>query len=189
MKLNESLVERPVNLIRQMFAHTDNGKLTMEPEDGPDYYYLLDWDKETSEILAVRCKNLLCDLEALAEEHDRWMESTEGMPEDLRKVWNTYILPYPDHGMDAEVLFDISMKEELDEPLTEKEKELLERQRQWMRGHALTRLPFNRCNPAGLIQRARRYEKLRHLGAPKIVLNNEACCLAEELVLYYCMVQ
>lgn len=187
MKLNKYLDVRPANYIRAMFTHTKNGKLVMEPEEESAYYYLLDWDKETAEVLAARCENLLTDLETLAKEHDRWMRSADGMPEDLLQVWNTYILPYPDHGMDSEVLFDISMKEEFNDPLTEEEQAMLEQERQWMRGHALTRLPYKRCNPAGFIQRARRYEKLQSLGAPQAVIRNEACALAEEMVLYYCL--
>jgi len=66
---------------------------------------------------------------------------------------------------------------------------MLDRQRDWMKINALTRLPYDRCNPASMIQRARRYEKLVSLKAPRLIQENEARALAEQLVLYTCRVK
>ena len=71
--------------------------------------------------------------------------------------------------------------------LTEEEFALLEEYWEWYEQQCLQRLPYNRRSPAELINRARRYERLVSLHAPEIVLENEARCLAEEMVLYYCM--
>ena len=170
--------------IRAMFENTREGKLVLEDENDAKTYYM-DWTKEAAEEAVTRFEKLLAELTRLGEDHTKWMESTQDMPEDLLEVWNTYILPYPDHGMDLEELQDASIKAELDEPLTEREKELLDAQRLWMHMEALRRMPYCRCNPAYMIQRARRYEKLVSLHAPKIVIDNEARYLAEELALYY----
>ena len=106
---------------------------------------------------------------------------------NLLDTWFTFLEPYPEHGMDDEKLCDIFVKMEVDEPLTQEEEDLRSQWVDWLRENALTRLPYNRCNPANFIQRARRYEKLLALHAPGLVLNNESRCLAEELVQYYCL--
>ena len=108
------------------------------------------------------------------------------MPEDLLQVWNTYIVPYPDYDRDIDRLLCISMDAESGEPLTEEEQAMLDKEEKWLRENALTRLPFNRCEPAAMIQRAKRYEKLVSLHAPKVVCDCELLALAEEMAYYYC---
>ena len=71
--------------------------------------------------------------------------------------------------------------------LTEEEEALLKRHDAWIEQQCLQRLPHVGCTSVYLINRARRYERLVSLHAPEIVLENEARCLAEEMVLYYCM--
>ncbi len=178
-------IPHAVNYIREMFARTRNGVLQMEEED-EEVIYRLDWDQATAEKMTLQVEALLHALAGLGVTHSDWENCEENVPAELKAVWQTYIMPYPDHGMDRQTLFEISMKAECDEPLTEEEEEMLEQERQWMRAHALTRLPYNRTHPANLIQRARRYEKLVALNAPAVVINHEARCFAERYVLYCC---
>lgn len=174
--------------IRAMFANTQaDGALFLEDEGENGVTWFMDWQKEDADEVVARFETLLAALTKLGKEHTRWETSTKDMPADLLEVWNTYIVPYPDHGMDHEKLFEISMKAEFDEKLTLEEEELLVREQEWQWENALTRLPYNRCHPVALIQRAKRYEKLIKLQAPQVVLDNEARCLAAEMVLYYCM--
>ena len=174
--------------IRAMFANTQpDGTLFVEDEGENGTTWFMDWQKRDADELIARFEALLAALKKLGKEHDRWETSAKDMPADLLEVWNTYIAPYPDHGMDREKLFELSMKVEFDEKLTQEEEELLDREQAWLHKNALMRLPFNRCHPAALIQRAKRYERLTQLNAPKLVLDNEERCLAEEMVLYYCM--
>lgn len=174
--------------IRAMFANTQpDGTLFIEDEGENGTTWFMDWQKRDADELIARFEALLAALKKLGKEHDRWETSAKDMPADLLEVWNTYIAPYPDHGMDREKLFELSMKVEFDEKLTQEEEELLDREQAWLHKNALIRLPYNRCHPAALIQRAKRYERLTQLNAPKLVLDNEERCLAEEMVLYYCM--
>ena len=176
--------------IRAMFANTQNRVLTMEDQESfqPDVY-VLDWDQEKMENTVARFEKLQGALTRLGKDHAHWETATDALPQELLEVWNTYIRPYPDHGMDQEKLFDLSMREEFGEQMTEEEQEMLDRQRDWMKINALTRLPYDRCNPASMIQRARRYEKLVSLKAPRLIQENEARALAEQLVLYTCRVK
>ena len=159
--------------IRFLFENTENGFLQLE-EDA----CRLDWDLTAMEQLLRQFRQLREMLDEIAN------TAQENWSPALQAVWDTYLKPYPDHGMDEQLLFDISMKIDLDEPLTQEEEVLSEKRRDWMRTHALTRLPHKRCNPASLIQRVRRYARLMELRAPGLVAENEARCLARELVLY-----
>lgn len=176
--------------IRAMFKNTQaDGALTIEDEGENGATWFMDWQEADVEEVIARFETLLAALTQLGREHTYWEDFKEEMPADLQAVWDTYIAPYPDHGMDHDELFDISMKAEFDEPLTEEEEGMLRKEVRWLEENALTRLPYNRTHPAELIQRARRYERLTQLHAPKVVLDNEERCLAEEMALYYCMAQ
>lgn len=187
MMYNDFVTLNGADYIRAMFANTKNGKLILEDEEGIDEILSLDWDEETMERLVAKFEALVAMLDRLGKEHTRWEASTKDMPEDLLEIWNTYILPYPDHGMDNEELFNISMKAEFGEKLTKEEEQKLEKQQVWFYENALTRLPYNRKNPASLIQRVRRYEKMISIHAPKVVVDDECHSLAEEMVQYYCL--
>lgn len=170
--------------IRAMYANTHDGKLTIGDEDNGMEILGIDWNEQSMEEVIAYFETLLAALTRLGQ-----MIAGETVPGELREVYDTYIKPYPDHGMDPEMLYDISMKAELNMPLTEEEAELLDKHIDWLRENALTRLPFNRCNPSPVIQRARRYVRLMQLNAPAMVMNIEARYLAEELVFYCCLAE
>lgn len=174
--------------IRAMFANTKDGILTLGDEEYVEKIPL-DWDEETMEEMVSIYEELVSDLTGLAENHKVWEHSMEGLPLGLLGAWLTFMKPYPEYADDSDKLFFLSMKAELHEEMTPEEEQQLDAWRTWMEEQALTRMPYNRCNPASLIQRARRYEKLVALKAPQIVLNNESRHLAEELVQYYCLTE
>lgn len=173
--------------IRFLYQSTNDGKLTVAYDEDDAVTYPMAWDAQAAEELAQQFETLRGQLEAIGKQYDALMVSTEGLPEELLAVWNTYVRPFPDHNMDKEVLEDIWQKEDLGEELTESEKRIARLHRQWYEAQCLQRLPYNRCAPTGFINRAKRYASLVKLDAPGIVLETEARCLAEEMVLYYCM--
>lgn len=190
MNRNDYMTISGADYIRAMFANTEaDCSLTLENEPEDSVIWYMDWSEQDVENIVAEYEKLIEALNRLGKDHDRWMESTEGMPADLLQIWNTYILPYPNHEMDDEKIFDISMKFEDGVPLEEEEKTLWYRYVAWRDEQALTRLPGDRCNPAFVIQQARRYEKLVALRAPKILIDNEAHYLAEELALYRGLVE
>ena len=186
------------NYIRTMFEATRDGMLTLThyPEDGSEEFdrtYPVNWDSQTAEALEKQFDKLRGHLDHIGLLHDELQAfiRQEKVPRsilyrELLAVWDTYIAPFEDHCFDEQAIFDIQMKEEY-EVLTEEEFALLEEYWEWYEQQCLQRLPYNRRSPAELINRARRYERLVSLHAPEIVLENEARCLAEEMVLYYCM--
>ena len=185
MNRNDYMTVSGADYIRAMYANTKaDSSLTFEENGVEPVTRHMDWTEEKAERIAAEYEKLLTALNALSKDFDRWVQSTEGMPANLLEIWNTYILPYPDHGLDDEKLFDISMKWEMGEPLTEEEQTLWNRCVTWMEDNALNRLPKDRCNPAFLILRVRRYTRLTALHAPKIIVDIEAHYLAEELALY-----
>ena len=170
--------------ISAMFTNTAaDGKLLLEDEEYSDVFHM-DWTEADVAALTERFEKLLATLTQLGKFFPR-AEAAEDLPEELQEVWNTYLRPYPPHGMDDEELMDISMKEDMGDVLTDEEQEMLDKERQWLRENALRRLPFNRCHPVKLIQRARRYERLLELRAPQVVVANEERALAEAMALYY----
>lgn len=186
MNRNDYMTLSGADYIRAMFANTraEDGALTLEndPEDSDTWY--MDWSEADAEKIAAEYETLQAALYRLAKDCNCWECSAEEIPEDLQETWNTYLLPYPHHGLDDELIFNISMKHESGEPVTEEEQALWCRYIAGQEKNALTRLPLDRCNPTRLIQRARRYAKLLSLNAPQIIVDIEAQYMAEELALY-----
>lgn len=184
MNRDNSSAMTGVEYIRAMFSDTDaDGTLLMEDEEYSDEFYM-DWTEADVAALTERFEKLLSALAQLGKFFPH-AETAEDLPEALQAVWHTYIRPYPSHGMDAEELMELSMKEETGTALTVEEQDMLEKERQWLRENALKRLAFNGCHPVNLIQRARRYKKLVQLRAPQIIIAHEERALAEAMALYY----
>jgi hypothetical protein len=70
-------------------------------------------------------------------------------------------------------------------PLSQEEQALYEQSIRWKEEQASNRLPGKGGNALALICHARWYTRLMELKAPQIAIENEARCLAEELVLYH----
>ena len=184
----------PIVYIGSLLGATKDGKLTLTyyPDDGTEEYtqtYTMDWTEEDAVAVAHRYYDLQSALDQIGLMHEQLTDCSQAeelLSPELLTVWKTYVAPFEDHCFDQEEIFNIQMKKGY-EVLTEEEFALLEEYWEWYEQQCLQRLPYNRCSPAELINRARRYEKLVSLRAPKIILNNEALRLAEEMVLYCCM--
>lgn len=187
------------NYIRSMFDNTKDGMLTLThyPEDGSEEFdrtYPVNWDSQTAEAMEKQFDNLRCHLDHIGLLHDELQAflQQEKVPRsilngELLTVWDTYIAPFGDSGLDEVAVADADIKRFYGDELTEEEEALLKQHDAWVEQQCLQRLPYIGCTSVHLINRARRYERLVSLHAPEIVLENEARCLAEEMVLYHCM--
>lgn len=172
--------------VRTLFDESRDGELTVGNEDDR-CDYPVDWDEATAEALAQQCGALVTHLTELAGQYDKLKTETRHLTKDQLEVWNTYLRPFPDHGLDMDVLQGIWEKYETDAPVTDEEQALADQYVHWFEENALARLPRKRCDPSALINHAKRYGRLVRLNAPAIVLENEAKRLAEKFVLYHCM--
>lgn len=174
--------------VRTLFTQSADGYLTAgDADDRVDY--AVDWDAGTAEKLAVQCGRLVACLSELAVQSDELPEQAHQLTPEQQEVWNTYLRPFPDHGLDPVCLQEVLRKSLTDEALTEAEEAVDRQYSLWFAENAQSRLPYNRCQPTDLLWRARRYARLVQLKAPMMVLETEAKYLAEEYVLYHCMKQ
>lgn len=167
--------------IRTLFGENPDGQLTVGA--GADRFdYSVQWDAQTAEALGQQCEALVLHLQALAQRrgHSR-------MTPEERAVFNTYLRPFPEHGMDKDALRAVWEKEAIGLTLKAQERQLSRDYAKWYEAQALERLPWKGCAPTDLIRCARRYARLVQLNAPEAVQEHEARWLAEEFVLYHCM--
>ena len=195
MKVDERRELSPQEFIRQLFAETRDGKMSIEyaPSFDEPYTitYEMDWDAEDVENLVQRYDALTAALthigklhEALDEEANRKAFLT---PEE-QLVWDIYIRPFEPFDGNLDEVADLEFFSET-ETLTEEEQDILDRHYEWYEANCLQRLPVVKCTPTHVINRAQYYEHLVSLNAPAIVINEEGRSLAEELALYYHRVQ
>ena len=172
--------------VRTMFKESQDGELTVGDDDDR-FDCPVEWDEQTAETLAQQCGELIGHLTELSRQYDKLLTETRHLTKAQFEIWNTYLRPFPDHGLYMEALQFIWEKFEAGEPVTEEERELADRYVNWFEENSLTRLPFKSCHPAQLINRAKRCCKLVRLNAPAAVLENEARGFAEQYVLYHCV--
>ena len=166
--------------VRTLFDESRNGTLTVGSDlDRMDYE--VDWNEETAKELAQQCAELVSGLRELAFRTDAPHRNSA-----LTAVFNTYLRPFSDHGLDPDDLRAVLEKEAICLALNKSEQMLFRQYCQWYEENALKRLPWKGCAPTGLIRCARRYARLVELKAPAAVQENEARALAEEFVLYHC---
>ena len=174
--------------VRTMFNESRDGELSAGDLDDR-FDYLVEWDEETAEALAQECGTLVGHLTELSHQFEKLKVETRHLTQEQLEVWNTYLKPFPKHGLDMAVLESIWEKFETDEPVTEEEYALADQYVLWFEENALTRLPIKCNDPIRLINCAKCYCKLIQLNAPAVVQENKAKRFAEEFVLYHCMKQ
>ena len=167
--------------MQTLFEESRDGSLTVGMEiHRMDYD--VEWDQQMLETLTVQCIEMVEHLTKLA-----GRETEAGLGQEARRIWNTYLRPFDDHGLDRSVLKAIWEKEAIGVMLVGEEREISRKYYRWYEEQSLQRLPWKGCAPSGLIYRARRYARLVQLKAPAAVQEAEARHLAEEWVLYHCM--
>ena len=174
--------------VRTIFDESRVGELTAGDLDDC-FDYLVDWDEETADLLAEQCGALVAQLTELSHQYEALKTDTRHLTKEQLEIWNTYLKPFPKHGLDMAVLESIWEKFEIDAPVTEEEYALADQYVLWFEENAMARLPVKRCDPIPLINCAKSYCKLIQLNAPAVVQEAKAKRFAEEFVLYHCMVQ
>ena len=174
--------------VRTLFDESRDGELTAGDLDDC-FDYLVDWDEETADLLAEQCGALVAQLTELSHQYEALKTDTRHLTKEQLEVWNTYLKPFPKHGLDMAVLESIWEKFEIDAPVSEEEYALADQYVLWFEENAMARLPVKHCDPIPLINCAKSYCKLIQLNAPAVVQEAKAKRFAEEFVLYHCMVQ
>ena len=181
----------PQEYIYKLFEETEDGKLRIKyyPFFDQSYgmNYFVDWNKEDVVTLVNRYDQLTSALKYIAENYELLDDETqrkELLTFDEEYYWNIYIKPFEPFEVDMSVIEELYFRKETDS-LDDEENELQERHHDWFVYNSQLRLPSDRWCPSAMINRAKRYETLLRSGAPDIVVNEEGCYLAEEMVLYY----
>ena len=185
----------PQEFIRQLFAETKDGKVSIEyaPFFDEPYTmtYEMDWTAEDVENLVRHYDALAAALTRIGKLHGALEEEANRKafltPEE-QTAWDTYLRPFEPFDGDLDEVADLEFFSET-ETLTEEEQAILDRHYAWYEANCLQRLPVVKCTPTRVIHRAQRYERLVSLNAPGNVINEEGRSLAEELALYYHHVQ
>ena len=166
--------------IRALFDETKDGVLEIwyedETDEGYTVAYPMAWGRDDMEDLVRQFELLRSQLDQIA---------AGERSEELEEIYNIFVRPYDACPFDDEQMNEDLDKLELALPLTQEEQALYERYIHWQEKQASDRLPAKGHNAFRLISHARRYTRLMELKAPQIVIENEARCLAEELVLYH----
>lgn len=196
----------PQGYIRQLFRETQDGKLSItyypfigEPET---ITYQVNWTEEDAEQIIQKYNLLTFALARIGRLHDQLEDEQSRnklLSEDELQIWNTYVKPYEPMVVDWEQLYPIPpcepnelmpLIQEIHEraefgDLIEEEEKLWKQYCMWREEQSQKRIPFHRRSSADLIQAARRYEMAIRLDAPELVVTEQGCSLAEEMVLYY----
>ena len=195
MNVEERRSLTPQAFLRQLFAETRDGRVSIEYDpffDEPyTMTYEMDWNEEDVRQLVQHYDALVAALTRIGKQHEALEEEAnrkEFLTPGEQLVWDTYLRPFAPFDGDLAEVAELEFRSET-ETLTEEEQALLERHYEWFEANCLQRLPVVKCAPTRVINRARRFERLVSLNAPAIIINEEARSLAEELALYYHHVQ
>lgn len=166
--------------IRALFEETKDGVLEIwyedETDEGYTVAYPMAWGRDDMEDLVRQFELLRSQLDQIA---------AGERSEELEEIYNIYVRPYDACPFDDEQTDKVLDKLELALPLTQEERTLYEQYIHWQEQQASSRLLAKGHNAFRLISHTRRYTLLMELKAPQVVIENEARCLAEELVLYH----
>lgn len=179
--------------ILNLFENTVDGKVTFYlcSEDGlhvEPTSFKVSWTESDAKELNEKFVKLTAILKKLGGLHDDLADEAKRetlLTKEENEIYNIFIPPYENCPVDLNLVEELFDRVHGCDDLTEEENEILEQYGAWQEGEALKRLPFLRTNPHSFILRGRRFEKLASINAPEIVLNEEARCLAEEMVLYH----
>lgn len=179
--------------IRELFKSTKDGKMpiTYYPDNGEGektYYYPVTWTADDLEDVIEKFDALKAALTKIGALHHEIENDTKKRQELLTpyelEVYETFIKPFDPFRVSESYVGELHLRAE-GETLSDEEYDLLEEHYLWRENESLKRLPFNRTTPYHFVLRAQRYETLVAIGAPEIIANEEARCLAEEMILYY----
>ena len=179
--------------ILNLFENTVDGKVTFYlcSEDGlhvEPTSFKVSWTESEAKELNEKFVKLTAILKKLGKRHEDLTDEAKRetlLTKEEKEIYNIFIPPYENCPVDLNLVEELFDRVNGCDDLTEEENKILEQYGAWQEGEALKRLPFLRTDPHSFILRGRRFEKLASINAPEIVLNEEARCLAEEMVLYH----
>ena len=184
----------PVEHIRNLMESIEEGELTITYYDDTlepshEETYDVSCTKSDAEEFIFKYQSLTSALESIAKVHDK-LENGENPEEILTPeevaVWNTYVRKFEEKFDSGEYdLNELLYMNAVDAQLSEAEQGIVERYYDWYDAKCQERLPKIVRSPKYLVNRTRRYEWLASLDAPKVVVDEEGRCLAEQLILYY----
>lgn len=185
-------VTPPQQYIRDLFAATKDGKLTIAyfpyAEPPATVTYPMSWTAEDVDFIVQRYTEIEAALRKIAGQHDLLEDADRRMrllTEEEQRIWDIYVRPFDDFDSRGFNLAELFGRMVCGDDLTEEEHDLVDDYYAWRRDQCGRRIPCKGGNPDDLVMRGKRFERLVQLNAPAVVINEEACCLAEELVLYY----
>jgi hypothetical protein len=192
MKTEEEILEMTDDqYIRYLFDSCENNVLTVvrydEVNDPWHLKHTMDWTAADVNKLVDAFRSFRAALDRLAMAHDMLLRSNA--PETLLTVedfdiWNTYVRPLEGFDVPQETMQEL-FERNMANDLNEEEQDTLERYYDWATELCRQRLCGKFRDSYYLINRARRYERLVSLGAPQIILENEARTMAEEFVIFH----
>ena len=192
--INEKRLETaPAQHIRNLLNSIKDGVLTVTYYDPIDPLYTRSYDVSCSaadaDDFVSKYETLTQALEAIGkacEKLDSGVRPEDVLTPDQIVVWNTYISGY-DKDFDAgeHDLDELYMRREDGDELSDEEHEVLERHYEWFEEQCLKRFPKKAYSPKFLVNRAQRYVYFICHNAPKLIVDEEGRCLAEEMILYY----
>ena len=189
--MNEIKTCSPQEYIRRLFADTQGGilRMTLDQYDETPYTFSTEmvWTENDVEPIIQRYNELSDALKRIAKVHTELDDESSRVrllsKEDL-EIWNIYVRPYESFDVDETEVWEL-YERGCDGDWTEEERALWHRYCDWREEQSRKRIPFNRRSSEKMIIRARRYEMLLSLDAPKILVEEEARCLAAEMAIYY----
>ncbi len=178
--------------INLLFEATANGVLSIPRyednsiEQGPDYIdsFVMNWNENNIDGIIIAAEKLISDIKTIAsmteESEDGYVADVDGN-DKLYAVWKMFISSMDDANIDREKFNDICERMDGDN-LTDEEWEYYD--------SVITKRTENASKRLGrkvycynAIIRAQRLYKLILLGAPEVVINNEANMFAEAFVI------
>ena len=183
----------PVQHIRNLIESVKGGQLNVTYYDVIEEPYTRSYNvactPADADEFASKFDALVQALETIGNVHaklDSGAKADDVLSPELVEVWNTYIREFDEEFDAGELNLDeIYAMRESGAELSEEEHDALDRHYEWFEEQCLKRLPKKVYSPMHLVNRAQRYEYLISCNAPKIVINEEGRCLAEEMILYY----
>lgn len=183
----------PVQHIRNLINSITDGKLTITYYDPIDPSYtrtygvsctVADTDGFISEYEALT--QALGAIGRVREKLSSHSKVEDVLTPEQVAVWNAYVRDF-DEEFDAgeHNLNEIYERRRDGDELNDEEQEVLERHYEWFEEQCLKRFPKKNRSPMYFVNRAQRYEYFISQNAPKLIVDEEGRCLAEEMLLYY----
>lgn len=192
--INETrLNTTPIQHIRNLFESIKDGKLTItycDPVE-PSFDKTFDVSCTVSDVeeFILKYETLTKSLEAIGKAHklvDKGANPEDVLTPEQMLVWNTYVRAFDENFDSGEFdLEELCLKRKSGDELSDAENELIENYYKWFEAQVLKRLPKKEYSPILLFNIVQKYEFLISFNVPKVLIDEEARCLAEEMILYY----